>query len=367
LGRFLPKEAVLKDKEGIIQKLWTGHMSQRWTGRRWIADKDDEIPAVIIQIDRLVEDIARSTGDLFYVVHGRTGVEAVHMHRLGERMVDCARQLDLDRVRFYLSRHRFSPHFELWEKHKEEFAEISWYAQSPEHVHALNQWVDTLRREARESAFRNLVAQQERAARKNWVNLRAFLNTLFRRHSKLLVVRVDVGYRHDLEDIDTPCSPPSDKDAKGDLTQMIRFIRRKLPALVGYVWKLEYGSAKGHHCHLMLLMDGHQVREDVSWGRIVGEKWKEISQEKGSYWNCNADKERYRRRGLLGIGLVHYTDRNTRANLERAALYLAKVDFYCRFISRDMRRTFGKSVIKARAHQRGRPRTQAAGITDDEL
>jgi hypothetical protein len=346
----------VKDKGGIIQKLWMGHMCQRWTGRRWILDNDDEIPAAVIQIDRLVEDIARSKGVLFQIVHDRSGREAVHMQDLGKRMVDCARQLDLDNVRYYLDRHRFSPHFELWEKHKRELDDIAWCAESPAHVEVINQWVQALRKEARASSFRSEIEKQERAVRKNWANLRRFLNELFRRHSKLAVIRDDLGYGHDPMDVGTFWMPPSDKVVKGDLARIIRFIRREIPALVGYVWKVEYGAAKGHHCHLMLFLDGHQVREDVSWGRLVGEKWREITEGRGTYWNCNADKARYIRRGMLGIGPVHYADTKTRANLEQAAMYLVKVDFYCRFVSRDIRRMFGKSVIKPRTHSRGRPR-----------
>lgn len=178
---------------------------------------------------------------------------------------------------------------------------------------------------------------------------------MFDNYAKLLFVRVDVGYRHEIPDIDVS-DPVTDEEATAHLEKIINFIQTEVPAQVGYVWKREYGAFKGLHNHLLLILNGHQSREGITWGKAVGEQWKKIVGDLGVYWNCNANVEEYLRRGRLGIGLINYSDESLRAGLDYAAMYLVKADYYARFHSPSIKRTFGKGLARPKKERRGRRR-----------
>lgn len=352
----------MKDKPHEIEQIWSREALCHWTGRRWLIDRTEEIPRIIVPLDCLVEDIAASKGDQFSTRKGRHGGDLVHASPLGKRILDCAKYLDVDLVRQCLPRHRFSPYFELWESQRDPVRELALATPHPSLVPNVNAWLAYVRTYAKSSPFHELVARQERAARKNAESTKAFLHNHFRHTARILAVRTDFGYRNDPFDVGYNWVPPPDVQVKEHLSQQIRFIQRDVDAVLGYIWKIEHGAAKGHHCHFLVLFDGHKVREGITWGNILGDNWLEVTKGIGTYWNCNTDMESYARRGLLGIGLIDYDDLDGRRNLMRTAMYLAKVDYYARFVSPEIARTFGKSVLKGEPSRRGRPRKYAGEV-----
>lgn len=346
----------MRDKNHQFEQLWSREAFGHWTGRRWLIDRSEEVPRIVVPLDCLVEDIASSKGDQFSIRKGRHGGLIVSSSPLGKRILDCARRLDIDLVRRCLPRHRFSPFFELWESQRNPVFELGLGPPSPSMVPGMNAWLAFIRTQARCSPFHDAVRKQERAALKNAVGTRKYLQSLWRHHSRLLVVRVDVGYRNDPEEFGNSWAPQPDAQVKEHLAKQIRFMQRGVKPLIGYVWKIEYGAARGHHCHLMALLDGHLAREGITWGDAIGKNWLEVTQGIGSAWNCNKDAEYYARRGLLGIGQINYDDLDAQRNLMRTAMYLAKSDYYARFASPDIARTFGKGELKGEPSGRGRPR-----------
>jgi hypothetical protein len=351
----------MQDREKIIQRHWTAS-TLSWTGKRWLITKEHDVPCILMAVDQLMTDIARNHQRLFWKgQQSRTGVK-VEACPLGRRLERCAASFDPGAIRSCLPRHTFSPYFQLLERNFES-CPIRWERPCPENLDALNQWIDELRRQVRSDPFSKRIANHGRASRKNAASLRQYLDGLFDRYAKLLVVRLDVGYRHDPAD---PAVVVSDAQAKNDLALLLTYIQ-KLPDQVGYVWKREYGAIKGHHTHLMVLLNGHQVREGISWGKRLGEKWQAIT-EQGVYWNCNAYADAYRLRGCLGIGLIHHADAKLREGLEQAAMYLTKVDYYARLVGKEIGRVFGKGVLPGKHNGRGRPRQTPSSpmrVTDD--
>lgn len=115
---------------------------------------------------------------------------------------------------------------------------------------------------------------------------------------------------------------------------------------MGYAWKLEYGSEKrGFHCHLLLLLDGAKVRQDVTLARMLGEHWQQvITRGIGFYYNCNADKARYRK---CGIGLIRHDDAEGMEGLQEAVKYLTKIDRCIQIFKLSSARIFGRSQMPA--------------------
>jgi len=206
--------------------------------------------------------------------------------------------------------------------------------------------------------YEKSLKKTKRAAELNFRSLVKYEARLFNKYSRLAVVRVDLFYRRpkDFQKIGDGVDPDiltKDRDA---------FFRSlngdgRFENLVGYAWKIEHGAEKGFHIHCIFFFDGSKVREDITYGRLCGEKWIEITHERGDYWNCNAHKERY---AEVGIGVISHFDSEKRAALAKAMSYLTKPDYYLRLMDLVVGRTFGKGSIKvADRPARGRPRSNS--------
>ena len=345
----------MKPTEKKLLKEWRARTELSRIGTYFVIDYDEQIPGLIMQLDRLVADLASSTQVLFEV--SARGGKLRPITELGKRVLECVDLLRTAVVREYLTRHRFSPYFELWEEYERKLEEAVWIAREALVVEPLNRCIDEIRTKARASDFRTVVRNQERAARKNWAGLKIFIQKIFSKNSRLLVVRVDLGYRSDSTEFGSNWEKPEDSEVKAHLDQILSFIRRKIRNRLGDVWKIEYGASKGHHVHVVVVCHGHLGQKGFPIAKMIGEKWKEITGN-GSYWNCNGSEALFKRRGQLGIGLIDYWDEPARQNLLNVALYVAKADYYVRFISPAFGRTFGKSLVKeSEAPKRlGRPR-----------
>lgn len=217
---------------------------------------------------------------------------------------------------------------------------------------AFNKFITNFREEAAKEDFIKIVKNRRRAAIKNRKSALCLINNLFDLHSRLLVVRVDLSYKEGSILCSDNC-----KSAHLDLERWLRHIRSgsKFSAFVGYIWKLEFGPSRGLHFHVMLFFDSSKARNDINLGKMAGEEWVRLTGKKGVYWNCNANKPYYAKRGILGIGAVRHNDQLVRGNLIKSAGYLAEVDYYVA-LSGEVGRTFGRSEVKAVLKKGGRPR-----------
>ena len=354
-------------KKDSIAEDWTNESRVFWTGKHLRFDHDSQIPQIVVGVDDLMDCIANSRGKQFHVGKGPRGTMGLRMSKVAQALADSARHLNPHLVRRYNTRHQFSPYFDMWERIWQDALTLAEVIRRPDSVDRINEWFDNVRTELRASPFRKAVHNQRRVARKNAASLKSHINRLFSRHSRLLVIRIDFGYRHEPEFDAEPWVPPADKDVKADFAKLKRFIRKNIPHLKSIIWKIEYGAIKGHHLHGIFISDGHLVREGISWGKVIGEQWEAITSGAGSYWNCNANEALFEKMGRRGIGLINYDDKARRASLIRVAMYVAKSDCYARFISPDIGRTFGKSNCNPVQSARGRPRKNEGPAKDPDM
>jgi hypothetical protein len=174
------------------------------------------------------------------------------------------------------------------------------------------------------------------------------------------VLRVDLAYRKDVDTAFLNEEEINEKywQAKADREHLFRNTRSNslFNSMVGYCWKLELAPHKGFHYHMIFFYDGSKVQQDTNIARMIGEYWMNvITQGKGLYYNCNADKSKYER---CGIGTINHYDTELRENLNLAAQYLAKPDDYLRDNASNIEvdRTFGRGVMREKIENRGRPR-----------
>lgn len=231
-----------------------------------------------------------------------------------------------------------------------------------------DQWyadfIGALQQEAQKDSFKKDVQRLKHTATEQANSMLSYVDALFRRYSRILVVRLDLGYRHGVSVLDDQDQPdgrsqslPLVKDDMERLLNNRRMCKRIFSDMVGYIWKLEYGGrAKGLHYHCFFFFDGSKVREDITRGDMIGEYWRDkITCDDGVYYNCNA--QIYIKRG---VGMVEHDDKEKRKVLAKAILYLAKKEQCLRMAVPDVQgkhcRLFATGGKPKPAKRKGRPR-----------
>jgi len=294
----------------------------------------------------------------------------IHATKLGEQFINVLRTNNYEIKRHY-PLHEFNPYYELFARNVEErhLHDLPWIikALSDDEVvkwlDILNGCVDSIRKEAHSPKFKNTINEFHRLANKNYRELRKYIAALFEKHSRLLVLRIDLSYVKASKWPSDVTSLVTYDDVKQHWETMLRYLRTKLPneCMCGFAMKIEYALEKNFHCHLMIFLDGSKVREDVTIARIIGEHWeKVVTKGNGIYRNCNAYKEEYK---SCGIGMVHANDTVMREGLDKAAFYMIKPDFYIRMVVPGRGRAFSKgNMPKLDDIKLGRPRAPAKSI-----
>ena len=180
------------------------------------------------------------------------------------------------------------------------------------------------------SSYRKDIESENRAWRynegQNKNNVVSLVRNLTDQYSKLLFVMVDLKYA-------TETSHHVTIDGFNDDMKKIReLISNKKTCfehVQGYAWALEQGGKNGGlHCHLLLIYNGSERQKDYHLGKAVGEKWERITGGLGTYYNWNnpENKVDFKKKGLLGIGMIHRDNPLEVENAVRVASYLAKID-----------------------------------------
>ena len=149
-----------------------------------------------------------------------------------------------------------------------------------------------------------------------------YINSLHDQYSKILAIRVDLGYLKEHSE------QALLSDIKKDVKKLLDN-RRGKPSIfqdqVGYVVKYENAPDKGPHAHALFLYDGQHVQKDAYIGDKIGKYWSEnITAGKGVHHNCNRDKDKYKD---CGIGMINHADSHKRENLlNHVVPYMLKAD-----------------------------------------
>lgn len=195
--------------------------------------------------------------------------------------------------------------------------------------HMFNRLITAIRHGGESVQFRSAARTLRKAVRRREKEYFSYIDELFCRFARLMVVRVDFHYlKVESEDIDTNTAMVSGASRlNSDLQRMLNNARHK-PALfehlVGYLLKLESGDDRGAHVHCLLFFNGAYVCKDVWYAEEIGRYWRDtITQGDGTYWNCNSRKAKYKR---LAVGMINHYDHDLKSNLKGVITYLCKVD-----------------------------------------
>jgi len=187
---------------------------------------------------------------------------------------------------------------------------------------ALDRMVRFIRRVCRSKRFKYLLNNSERNAAAAFMSCMRYMDALFKRHSKILILRIDLYYQ-----------PYSHYGSEGErleyveaadksLEKFLRDLRERhlVPDMTGWICKRENGFRRGMHYHVLVALDGHKHCKDIAYAQKLGEYWIEHCNG-SSYNNNNARQDRLE---YNGMGLVHVHDQDKREGLRRAIRYMTK-------------------------------------------
>lgn len=194
-----------------------------------------------------------------------------------------------------------------------------------------------------------------RSSHDNFNSLIGYEQRLFEHVSRLVVVRVDLGYNK--SQVPNLNHVTAEEFLEHRRRLLVAIQRHKtFEHLVGYATKAEFGIEKGLHCHCLFFFDGSVIREDISAGEMIGWLWaNEITQCQGVYYNCNRNPDYLHN----GLGIVNYYDKEKRSGLIYAMRYMTKPDDTVRNLLGNAR-IFTKGIKHAEASssRMGRPRSK---------
>lgn len=201
----------------------------------------------------------------------------------------------------------------------------------------LNEMVEWIRKESKGEQFQRELDSRRRQCQKNLRAAKLRAEKVFRKCSKVLVIRLDLTSGREKFERRGIIQSVSAREAKGELDRFRRYVRETYPHLGSEV-KFEYGRMTGYHFHVLIYLNGH-LKQAGSWlAKKMGEHWKNVITEgRGRYLNCNARWYRFPAAGMIGRG-----DLLKRKALERVLAYLAKTDFWVKFSG--VKRTFLPSL-----------------------
>jgi hypothetical protein len=209
--------------------------------------------------------------------------------------------------------------------------------------------VSQLRRGLRD--HRSLILEQIRLFRQqesaNQDSFRAYVQKMIQDHSKVLIVRVDLGY------LKESMSNVTVHDFYLHIQALCKYLKDKngcFKHLLGYGLALEQGSTKGYHAHLILVYNGSKRCQDWYLGNEVIYKWQAITHGWGYGMNGNTkdNKDQFANKGLLGIGMIHRKNPKELQNALNVASYLTNPEKYLQklLVKPNGKRTFFKGIYR---------------------
>jgi hypothetical protein len=214
-------------------------------------------------------------------------------------------------------------------------------------LNQLNACVQFIQKKAQSLKFAKKCKSHNRSSLKNLRGCFRLVDHLFRQRSRLLVVRIDLGYLRNYKYLSNDLSAVSKHEFFEHRANFIKSLGAifRNNELCAYIVKTEFKPQKTFHHHVVIFLDGSRVRQGISIAEILGKNWNNvITQGRGVSINLN---EKYAGQDNCYIGMIHRSDTAMISNLkERVIGYICKPDYYYRFVAPLGQRAFCKSEIK---------------------
>lgn len=228
----------------------------------------------------------------------------------------------------------------------------------------LNTFIQLIREQMSSAEVKSVIQSRVKNCELNLKSCRRLINGYFNTWGKLLVLRIDFGFKVP-EEILSPNHYDDLKNAFHSLNnlmflkeQMSRFLNNRrhhkvLSKIKGYILKFEHGIKKGFHCHAIFILNGNRHAKDGYFATELTKYWEQLTNGQGCTYNCHMAKQKYRN---LGIGMILHTDIDKRDALDNCLKYLCKQDQYFMFKPLKGTKTIQISQAPKPRSNAGRPR-----------
>ncbi|EKS7108837.1 YagK/YfjJ domain-containing protein [Enterobacter ludwigii] len=210
----------------------------------------------------------------------------------------------------------------------------------------LNKLVQDYRFAVSQAGFKQAYRKYQRASVKNLKGVMNYISHLQERHSRLLVLRIDLSWANEHK------ADITADEARKHRQQLFRNIKKHplFRHVLGTVWKLEYGPQRKFHYHMLFILNGNKAQQDGVIAHAFGKYWKDtITKGKGIFYNCNANKTRYED---CGLGKLERGDSSKDKGLLKALSYITKIDACARLVLPGNARTFGRGEVRSLKNRR---------------
>ena len=259
-------------------------------------------------------------------------------------------------------------------------------------------FVMVMREHAYTAKLKKKISDWESKTKKNKKRTLEFEAELFRRHARVVVIRLDLDYRKatfSAEEIDqfmneaaweklqamntfwdgadlsavTPIEGRiAFEEVQSDRQHLFANMKGK-PSLfehmVGYIWRIEFSPKAGYHLHTALFFNGAEVKNHKWLAQQIGEYWEDnITAGRGRFHNCNMAWDEHSPH--YGLGIIDHYDHVKRANLLTKVLaYLCKDQQRVQVLPYAGCNLFGSGFAhRDQSKGRGRPRTKGENVFD---
>lgn len=223
-----------------------------------------------------------------------------------------------------------------------------------------NDLITLIRIKSKTEQFKKKLSNRKSNAVRMQKRLTQYVKDLFAVHSRLLVIRLDLGYYATADKNGVIQNTVTLEQVRKDFNKLFNNRRHNdiFYHMVGYISKLEFGGKKGFHYHLIFFFKGAHVHKGPYLGNKIGEYWSNvITAGLGSYFNCNANKSKYTHLGIGMINAESEIDAELRSNLNNYVLrYLTKSEQYLKVKLGEKDRVFSTGGPPKRTSSAGRPR-----------
>ena len=195
-----------------------------------------------------------------------------------------------------------------------------------------------------DSTFISKLDNSRRNQQKTRDSLANYANDLKSIYSKLMVIRIDFGYKQSVSRKHFPL-----ENIEDDWERLLWHVKINFSdSFAGYAVKFEHGEAKGLHAHSVFFLDGNVVRTDARIARIFGEYWEnEVTQGLGVHFNCNTSDYKATLK-VCGLGTFTGQEPAFRDGMWIIADYLSKPDVMVRLLLPERTKIFRRSSLSER-------------------
>lgn len=246
-----------------------------------------------------------------------------------------ALSVDIRQFRNYFPEHEMHPDIDAAQQAILHAQSLSAGAANDESLRFL---LRTLREVSMAPEFVAARRRHSRASGKRVLETKTYINKLFQERSRVLAVRVDLGYRipsgtHGWG-ADTSGATTLEQTRQHRLA-MMRELRQVLgDCLRGYVVRMEWAPHKSFHYHCYFFLDGHKVQRRTHYANLIGSIWTKTT---GNGYHFEPEPCKGARRGT---GMFHRDDKEGRRAVVETATYLCKADYYIGFYKGVRHKTF---------------------------